>query len=250
MSVLLKVMGVQMTFGGVQALKSVDLELNAGEIVALIGPNGAGKSTLFNVINGQLFAQSGKVIFNGRDITRLSIEKRAALGMGRTFQVVQVFSSMTVQENLEVALYAYRRLHPAKQLNPHASVSSLLELTGLKTLADCSAQTLAYADMKRLDFALALACEPKLLLLDEPAAGVGEEQRHTLIKMAREIACKHHAAVLFTEHSMDTVFSYADRIIVLDRGKIIANGPPKEVQYDPLVIRAYLGSEPVTMSIP
>ena len=248
MSVLLQVIGVQMTFGGVQALKKVDLELNTSEIVALIGPNGAGKSTLFNVINGQLFAQSGKVIFNGRDITRLSIENRAALGMGRTFQVAHVFSSMTVQENVEIALYAYRRLHPAKHSSLHASVSNLLELTGLKTLADCSAQTLAYADMKRLDFALALASEPKLLLLDEPAAGVGEAQRHTLIKMAREIACKHQTAVLFTEHSMDTVFSYADRIIVLDRGEIIANGSPKEIQHNPTVIRAYLGSEPVTMN--
>jgi ABC-type branched-subunit amino acid transport system ATPase component len=248
MSVLLQAIGIKLAFGGVQALNGVDLQLNAGEVVALIGPNGAGKSTLFNVINGQLVAQAGKVIFDGRDITRLSITDRAALGVGRTFQVAQVFASMTVQENLEIALDAHKHIHSHMHGDIQASLSNLLELTGLQTVARCPAQMLAYGDIKRLDFALALASQPKLLLLDEPGAGVGDADRHTLIKLARDIASERGTAVLFTEHSMDTVFTYADRIVVLNRGEIIANGTPQKIQSDPAVVAAYLGKQPVTTS--
>ncbi|WGD29539.1 ABC transporter ATP-binding protein [Ancylobacter sp. WKF20] len=232
-------------YGGVQALDGVSFTLAAGELLALIGPNGAGKSTCFNIVNGQIRADSGRVWLGKHDVTGASPRRMALAGVGRTFQVAQVFGSMTVRENVQMALLAaarqiFRFIRPTAT-RMRSEADALLAQTGMDALAEAPAATLAYGDVKRLELAMALAAQPKLLLMDEPTAGMSVTERLALMGLVRDLAKRSGISVLFTEHSMDVVFGHADRVIVLARGALIAEGTPDAVRADLNVAALYLG---------
>ena len=232
---VLSVQALARAFGGVRAVDGVDFEVRRGELVALIGPNGAGKTTCFNLINGQLRADAGSVRVDGHDILGLAPAAIAQRRVGRTFQVAATFASMSVRENIEVAR---RALH---QLDDVHAPDELLARVGAAELVDRHAAALAYADAKRVELAIALAGDPVLLLLDEPTAGMRLGDRTQMMEAVRAQADGDGVAVLFTEHDMDIVFGFADRVIVLDRGRVIAAGSPAQVRADAGVQRAYLG---------
>jgi branched-chain amino acid transport system ATP-binding protein len=232
-SSVLEVHEIARSFDGVHALAGVSFSLDRGERVALIGPNGAGKTTCFNVINGQLAPDRGDVRVEGRSIVGLPPQAIARLHVGRTFQVAATFASMTVRENIEVALAAVGRAT--------GDADALLSQTGSAHMADKHAGTLAYGDAKRVELALALACAPSLLLMDEPTAGMLSSDRTALMDATRRLAIDDGVSVLFTEHDMDVVFAFAQRVIVLDRGRIIADGTPEQVRGNRQVQAVYLG---------
>jgi len=242
---VLQVDGLTKVFGGVRAVDDVTFALAAGELVALIGPNGAGKTTCFNLVNGQLVPDAGTVTFAGSRIDGLPLQAIARLGVGRTFQVAATFASMTVRENVMVALQAHAQraggLTTFATAEGSAGVDALLARVGCADLADAHCATLAYGNAKRVELALALASRPRLLLMDEPTAGMATRSRGRLMQVAADLARRDGIAVLFTEHDMDVVFAFADRVIVLDRGKIIAEGSPAAVRADPRVQAVYLG---------
>jgi branched-chain amino acid transport system ATP-binding protein len=244
---LLQVRHLAKSFGGVDAVGDVSFAVGEGEMVALIGPNGAGKSTCFNLVNGQLLPDRGEVILGGERIDGLPPRAIARKGVGRTFQVAATFASMTVRENVEVALLAHagahRRVAAPMPAALRARADALLERVRMSKFADRGCATLAYGDAKRVELALALAGSPRLLLMDEPTAGMSPASRDRVMKVAAELARQQRIAVLFTEHDMDVVFGYADRIIVLDRGAIIAEGPPAAIRADARVQAVYLGEE-------
>ena len=241
----LQVDGLHKAFGGVQAVVDVSFALSAGELLALIGPNGAGKSTCFNMLNGQLAPDSGIVRLGGRDIVGLSPRAIWRLGVGRTFQVTATFASLSVRENVQMALYSHAgRLRSLLQRFGAAMVveaDALLDQVGMRDQAERSCGVLAYGDLKRVELAMALANRPRLLLMDEPTAGMAPRERVALMELTARLARAHKIAVLFTEHDMDVVFGQADRIIVLDRGRLIAAGQPGEVRANPDVRAVYLG---------
>ena len=232
-------------FGGVQALRGVSFNVEAGEVVAMIGPNGAGKSTCFNLLNGQLRPDAGEVRFGDRRIDGLPPRALAALGIGRTFQVAAAFGSMTVRENVQVAMHAHeKRLSSFIGTFGEASAAdALLNRTGILPLADRACAELAYGDLKRVELAIALSAQPKLLLMDEPTAGMAPDERQALMQLVRGLSDSEGISVLFTEHDMEAVFGYADRVIVLSDGELIAAGTPEAVRADPLVRAVYLGDE-------
>ena len=232
------------SFGGVRAVDEVSFTLGDGEVAALIGPNGAGKSTLFNLIDGQLAADAGHARFLDHRLDLLSTAARTRLGIGRTFQVAQAFASMTALQNAQVALSAVDAPLSigAPLWNRHAEAARvLLAQVGLAERADDPASTLAYGDLKRLELALALATSPRLLLMDEPTAGMAPGERTALMRLVVELAAARRMAVLFTEHSMDVVFGFARRVLVLSAGRLVADGQPEAVRADPEVRRVYLG---------
>jgi branched-chain amino acid transport system ATP-binding protein len=242
---LLAAQGIARHFGGVRAVDGVDLELKQGEFAALIGPNGAGKSTLFAVIAGQQRADAGRVLFDGGDITRASPVRRARLGIGRTFQTAAAFASMTVRQNVQAALAARdgRATDPWRPLWRLGAdeAQALLDRVGLPGLAQSATADLAYADIKRLELAIVLAGRPRLLLMDEPTAGMAAGERAALMDLVSAVAAASGLTVLFTEHSMDVVFGYARRLLVMSRGRLIADGAPDEVRAMPAVQAAYFG---------
>ncbi|MEO5701802.1 MAG: ABC transporter ATP-binding protein, partial [Casimicrobiaceae bacterium] len=230
-------------FDGVEAVHDVSLDVAAGEVVALIGPNGAGKTTCFNLLNGQLAPDRGTVHLAGERIDGLPPRQIARRGVARTFQVAATFPSMTVRENVQVALLAQARQTlrvdlPAAMAFRRES-DALLERVGMQSLADAACATLAYGNAKRVELALALAGKPRVLLMDEPTAGMSPRSRGRLMELATSVAREAAIAVLFTEHDMDVVFGFADRIIVLDKGKLIAAGPPDEIRANPVVQAVY-----------
>ena len=243
---LLKVSGLTKSFGGVRAVGNVSFEVGAGELLALIGPNGAGKSTCFNMLNGQLAPDAGSIEFEGRQIVGLKPRQVWRLGVGRTFQITATFSSMTVRENVQVALLSHRgglrNLWRRARDQYVADADELLERVGMKAQADRPCSVLAYGDLKRLELAVALANKPRLLLMDEPTAGMAPKERVALMALAAEIVKTDNIGVLFTEHDMDVVFGQADRVLVLDRGRLIAQGTPEAVRADPRVRAVYLGT--------
>ena len=246
MSVLV-VKNLRKSFDGLAAVANISFRLGAGEIVALIGPNGAGKSTLFNMLSGQLRPDGGRIGFAGRDITGLPPARIAQFGIGRTFQTSGVFASMTVRENIQVAAIAghcqaFRMDRPAVQFS-EAAADALLHQTGLAGVAGAAAGALAYGDAKRLDLALALVNQPALLLMDEPTAGMGLSERAALMALVRDTARARNTTILFTEHDMAAVFATAGRVLVLDRGALIADGPPAAVHADARVRAVYLGED-------
>ncbi|MBP7066259.1 ABC transporter ATP-binding protein [Ferrovibrio sp.] len=245
MSVLL-VQGLQKSFGGVQAVQNVGFEVAAGELLALIGPNGAGKSTCFNMLNGQLKPDAGKVSLNGQSLIGMAPRDIWRLGVGRTFQITATFNSMTVRENVQMALLSFhRRLmslwRPATEMYRDEAMA-LLERVGMADQAERPCGILAYGDLKRVELAVALANKPVLLLMDEPTAGMAPTERLALMDLTARLARADRIAVLFTEHDMDVVFAQADRIIVLNRGRLIAEGNPAEVRANAEVQAVYLGS--------
>ncbi|MBV9974853.1 MAG: ABC transporter ATP-binding protein [Hyphomicrobiales bacterium] len=243
---VLEVEGLRKRFHGVEAVRGVDLTVCAGEAVALIGPNGAGKTTCFNMIGGQLRPDAGRVRIKGEDVTGMSPRLLWQRGVGRTFQITAAFASMTVRENVQLALHA-----KAKRLN-HVfgrmtanfgdEADAVLDRVGMRAEAQRPCAFLAYGDLKRIELAIALAAAPKLLLMDEPTAGMAPGERVQLMALAASLAKREGIAVLFTEHDMDVVFAHADRIIVLDRGSILAEGQPDKIKADPAVRAVYLGA--------
>jgi len=244
---LLQVDQLQRSFGGVRAVDGVSFALATGEIVALIGPNGAGKSTLFNLIDGQLAPHAGRVLFDGELLTAWSTAERTRRGIARTFQVAQTFATLTVLQNVQLALVAAQggALGVTNLLwdMQAEAASALLAQVGLHRHADEAAAALAYGDVKRLELALALATKPRLLLMDEPTAGMAAAERFELMQTIVGLAAASNMAVLFTEHSMDVVFGFARRVLVLSRGRVIADGVPETVRADTEVQRLYLGEE-------
>jgi branched-chain amino acid transport system ATP-binding protein len=242
---LLAVRDLCKSFGGVIAARDVSFTVARGELVALIGPNGAGKSTVFNMIGGQLRPERGSVTLEGEALTHLSARARFRRGVGRTFQVAQTFFSMTVVENVQMALISRRsenfRLWGPARARHRDEALALLESVGMEEAADRPCATLAYGDVKRVELAVALAGAPKLLLMDEPTAGMASRERAELMDLTAAIAQSQAIGVLFTEHDMDVVFGHAGRVLVLLRGEIIAAGTPDEVRADERVQKAYLG---------
>jgi branched-chain amino acid transport system ATP-binding protein len=246
MATILEVHNLYKSFGGVEAVKDVSFELEKGQLLAMIGPNGAGKSTCFNLINGQLRPDHGRIIIMDQEITGSKPRDVWKLGVGRTFQITSTFPSMTVLENIQMALLSYHRrtnslLRKVSQLYVDESIE-LLKRVGIGDQADRTCGVLAYGDLKRVELAVALANKPRLLLMDEPTAGMGPAQRQTLMELTRNIVRTRNIGVLFTEHDMDVVFKHADRIIVLSRGELMAEGTPAEVQKNAKVKEIYLGT--------
>ena len=243
---VLAVRDLAKSFGGVHAVQGVSFSVEAGRMVALIGPNGAGKTTCFNMLGGQLKPDRGEITLAGRSIAGLKPRAIWRLGVGRTFQITATFTSMTVRENVQMALISkagdlWNPFRPARSHHVVAA-EALLAQVGMLEQADRACGVLAYGDLKRVELAIALANRPKLLLMDEPTAGMAPRERIALMALTAQLAADDGIAVLFTEHDMDVVFAHADRVIVLDRGKLIADGPAEAVRQDPQVRAVYLGS--------
>ena len=246
MSALLEVRGLSKAFGGVRAVDDVSFTLRAGEFLAMIGPNGAGKSTCFNMVNGQLEADGGEIVLGGEPILGLPPRKIWKKGVGRTFQIATIFGSLTVRENVQMALLShagevFRFWRPAAA-RWRAEAEALLGEIGMLEQAGRAARELAYGDVKRVELAVALANQPRLLLMDEPTAGMAPRERNELISLVKRLVRERNISVLFTEHSMDVVFAHADRIIVLARGRLIAEGDARSIRDDPKVQEVYFGT--------
>ena len=243
---LLKVSGLGKSFGGVRAVDGVNFELAPGELLALIGPNGAGKSTTFNMVNGQLRADAGSIVLDGHELIGKTPRDIWRLGVSRTFQIAETFASLTVVENVQMALLsADRKLFSMwRRAADHQRERALelLDQVSMKAQADRPCSVLAYGDVKRVELAMAMANDPKLLLMDEPTAGMAPKERNNLMALTKQLVIDRGMAVLFTEHSMDVVFAYADRMIVLARGRLIAEGKPLAIRDDPKVQEVYFGS--------
>jgi len=271
---VLRVENVTMQFGGVVAVDDLSMEVNEGEIVALIGPNGAGKTTAFNVITGVYAPTNGQVLFDGKKVVENhprgkmrrqykgkhlgdyksvlepTPDKLTRMGMARTFQNIRLWKSMTVFDNVLIAKHLRRtsnlftaafHLNGKEEAKQREEVLELLKIVGLEDVKDELATSLPYGKQRRLEIARALATDPKLLLLDEPAAGMNPQETLELAEFIREIREKFHKTILLIEHHMDLVMGIADRIYVLDFGELIAQGTPEEIQNNARVIDAYLG---------
>ncbi len=242
---VLQVRELAKSYGGVHAVRGVTFDVAAGELVALIGPNGAGKTTTFNMLNGQITPDGGRVELDGLEVTGLSPRALWRRGVGRTFQIAATFASMTVAENVEVALmsksgsFGFLRRGRAQAAK---GALELLHLIGMNEQGSRSCGELAYGDVKRLELAIALANAPRLLLMDEPCAGMAPKERNALMQLAARTAKERQTAVLFTEHDMDVVFGHASRVLVMSRGRLIASGTSAEVRSNPEVRAVYLGS--------
>ncbi|MGE4336697.1 MAG: ABC transporter ATP-binding protein [Pigmentiphaga sp.] len=243
---LLDIRHLHKAFGGVRAVQDIGFTVEAGEMVALIGPNGAGKSTCFNLINGQLAPDQGKVLLDGTPIQGCSPRHIWRQGVGRTFQIPATFGSMTVLENLQLALasahgHRWRFWRPLfRQYREEAE--TLLAQVDMREQANQPCGTLAYGDVKRVELTIALASAPRLLLMDEPTAGMAPHERHALMDLTRRLVDERGLGVLFTEHSLDVVFAHANRIVVMARGHCLTQGTPEAVASHPDVRAVYLGS--------
>jgi branched-chain amino acid transport system ATP-binding protein len=242
----LEAINLRKSFGGVQAVRDVSFELARGELLALIGPNGAGKSTCFSMLDGQVRPDAGSIVIGERNIVGRRADQICRLGVGRTFQITETFRSMSVRENVQMALIsAAGKLsswwQPAKSYF-RGEADALLDRVGIADQAERPCAILSYGDLKRVELAIALANDPQILLMDEPTAGMAPRERIELMSLTRGIVNERGISVLFTEHDMDVVFANADRMIVLDRGVLIASGRPDEVRADATVQKVYLGS--------
>jgi len=248
MAKVLEVHELTKSFGGVQAVNKLSFDLAGGQLLAMIGPNGAGKSTCFNLINGQLRPDYGEVLIMGKKINGYFPRQVWELGVGRTFQITSTFASMTVLENIKMAILSYHQktkslLRRVRKLYSEESME-LLKLVGIEDQHDRACGVLAYGDLKRVELAVALANNPRLLLMDEPTAGMGGAERQSLMELTSSIVRTQEIGVLFTEHDMEVVFTHADRIIVLNRGELVTEGTPNEVRENHKVQEIYLGKRP------
>jgi branched-chain amino acid transport system ATP-binding protein len=263
---VLELHDVKRHFGGIRAVDGVTLTIREGAVVALIGPNGAGKSTLFALMMGELAPSGGEILLDGRPVRGVSPEQRSRLGIGRTFQTPRLFAGLSVTENVQIALLARRgasqactgerglspagaRAHaPRRRLSLDASqhdvkVGSALAEVGLLEQAALYAASLSQGQRKRLELAMVLALEPRVLLLDEPTAGMGVNERATIMELVMGAVERRGLTMVFTEHDMETVFAHAQRVVVMDRGTLVADGPPEAVRDDPHVQQIYLGRQ-------
>jgi branched-chain amino acid transport system ATP-binding protein len=233
MTAILDVRALSKRFGGLAAVDAVSFSLARGDIAALIGANCAGKTTCFNMLGGALQADTGHVLFQGQDITRWPAHRRCRSGIGRTFQIAATFRSMTVLENIEIALSAVGR---------HAAAApQLLDEIGIADKAGMAVTALAYGDVKRVELAMAIAAEPTVLLLDEPTAGMAGAERKQIMQTIARLVAARGITVLFTEHDMNAVFGFAGRVLVMDQGQLIADDTPDAVRRDARVQQVYLG---------
>ncbi|MGD0623985.1 MAG: ABC transporter ATP-binding protein [Thermodesulfobacteriota bacterium] len=242
---LLRVEGLKKAFGGLLAVDDVNLEIQAGEMSSIIGPNGAGKTTFFNLVTGYLSKDSGRVFFKGDDISRLSPPQICHQGIGRAFQVSNLFPRFTAFDNVQVALMMHKRMaldffsNARKLLRPETL--KILEEVGLADQAHLLSKSLAHGDQKRLDIAIALASEPELLMLDEPTAGMNPKESFKIMDLVAGIARARGMTVVFIEHDMDIVFSISERIRVMHMGRLFAAGKPEEIRENREVKQIYLG---------
>ena len=243
---VLQVRQLSKSYGGVHAVQDVSFDVAESELLALIGPNGAGKTTCFNMVNGQLAPDAGEVLLEGRSLRGLAPRRIWRLGVGRTFQITATFGSMSVRENVQMALLSHHRrlasLFSSGKDFYVEEANALLARVGMQGQADRICSVLAYGDLKRVELAIALANAPKLLLMDEPTAGMAPAERTQLMRLAAELARSSGIAVLFTEHDMEVVFGFANRVVVLAEGRIIAEGSPDAVRADARVREVYLGT--------
>jgi len=244
---VLRIEGLTKNFGGLRVTDNVTLDVRPGELHAVIGPNGAGKTTLINQISGQLRADAGRIMFGGEDVTHLSVDKRAERGLARSFQITSILPRFSVLENVALAVQA-RQGTSFKFFGSAADEGALnkpameaLDQVGLAARAMIPAGELSHGEKRALELAIALAMEPKLLLLDEPMAGTGHDETERLVTVLRSL--KGRFPMVLVEHDMGAVFALADRISVLIYGRILASGTPAEVRADPQVVTAYLGDE-------
>jgi len=242
---VLEVRGVSKSFAGFYAVAEVSLVVAQGQIAAVIGPNGAGKSTLFNLITGHLQPTAGRVLIQGRDITGVPPHRICGMGMGRSFQRTNIFPKLTVLENVQAALLAHqgrgRNFWSRADALCREESAILLASIGLADQAPMIAGTLSYGNQKQLELGIALASDPKILLLDEPTAGMSANETHETIALLERIAGERGLTLLFTEHDMAVVFSIAQKVAVMHQGRIIADGSPASVRADAEVRRVYLG---------
>lgn len=247
MTALLEVSGLRKRFGGLKAVDGVDLAVQPGERRAVIGPNGAGKTTLFNLITGYLRPDAGTVTFGGQDVTGLPTHRVSRAGIGRAFQITSIFPGLTVHDNVQLGVLARERqtrLPFGSVRGRHAGeVAEILDAVGLDEVAGERAGNLSHGDQRALELAISLALRPRLLLLDEPTAGMAPAETNRTMDLVRRIAAERSLTVLFCEHDMEVVFGTADRVLVLHQGAPLADGTPDEVRADPEVQRVYLGSE-------
>ncbi len=245
MTVVLEARHLSKSFNAIRAVDDVSFALHKGELLALIGPNGAGKSTCFNMMMGQLRPTAGAVFLNGEDLTGLTPREVWRRGVGRTFQITATYQSMTVVENVQMAMISHNRrvfsILPYAHRLYRDEAMALLDMVGMADQADRSCAVLAYGDLKRLELAIAMAHEPTLLLMDEPTAGMAPRERIALMKLTADIVRDRGISVLFTEHDMDVVFAHAHRVKVLNRGKLIADGSVEQIRNNPQVQEVYLG---------
>ncbi len=245
MSALLEVNGLAKSFGGVQAVRDVSFSLGRSEMLAIIGPNGAGKSTCFNMVGGQIRPDRGTIVLDGQDIAGKAPRDIWRRGVGRTFQISATFMSMTVCENVQMALMSHhgrtRALLPLASRLYAEEAAAILDRIGLADRRGHMCGVLAYGDLKRIELAVAVAHRPKLLLMDEPTAGMSPSEREALMQLTADIVKQEQMAVLFTEHDMDVVFAHSARIVVMNRGAVVTVGTPAEVRENAEVKHIYLG---------
>jgi branched-chain amino acid transport system ATP-binding protein len=242
---VLELREVKRHFGGIRAVDGVTLTIEQSTVTALIGPNGAGKSTLFALMMGEMPLTGGEMLLDGHDLRASSPERRSRLGLGRTFQTPRLFAGLSVQENVRIALLArWHRSRGAKQaVRFERDVEVSLEEVGLSEQAQLMAASLSQGQRKRLELALVLALQPRVLLLDEPTAGMGVDERAKIMELVMAAVGRRALTMLFTEHDMETVFAHAKRIVVMDRGVLVADGLAQAVRRDPYVQQIYLGSQ-------
>jgi branched-chain amino acid transport system ATP-binding protein len=244
---VLEINNVTKRFGNLVAVRDVSLNVAKGELCAIIGPNGAGKTTFFNLISGYFPPTSGTIIFDGQDITRLSTHERVSRGMARTFQITEIFPELTVFENVRIAaeVAGGYRLRPwisrAEAGKIHHNVEATLKLVALEAKADRLVGELAHGDQRAAEIAMALALKPHLLLLDEPTAGMGDQETYEITQLIRRLHAEHDYTIILIEHDMRVVFHLAQRITVLDQGRLLAEGTPQEIAGNEAVQAAYLG---------
>ena len=252
---ILSVADVSLSFGGLEVLSNISFDVNEGEIFAIIGPNGAGKTSILNIISGFYSPEKGKILFKDKDITSLGADKRAALGMGRTFQNIALYHGMSVLDNIKLGAHTHMKTgllsglwywgsaHREEMALREKIEKDIIDFLEIESIRKMSVGSLAYGLQKRVELARALAMRPKVLLMDEPVAGMNAEETEDMARFILDIKEEHNITIVLIEHDMKMIMDISDRVLVLNFGQALAQGTPKEVQKHPEVIKAYLGQK-------